>query len=416
MAGPLPIGDPAPADGVLPFQVVSGSEHRTFHAYVHIPFCKVRCGYCDFNTYTASELDGAKQSDYADILIREIEFSDRVLRESGLSRRKLATVFFGGGTPTQLPASDLVRILAALRTTFGFSDGVEITTEANPDTVDFEYLAELKTGGFNRVSFGMQSAVPAVLATLERTHNPQNLPAVIDAAKRAGLATSVDLIYGAPGETIEQWRESVSAAIELQPDHISAYALIVEDGTKLARQIKSGELPEPDEDLQADKYLLADELFEMAGFSWYEVSNWAKRVGESTQSNASAHNISYWASQDWWGYGPGAHSHAGGVRWWNVKHPSAYASKISDGFSPAAGRESLDERTRLEERILLEIRISEGLAVELAKSVNPDATKLIAGFIADGLIDAREAIGGILKLTLKGRLLADLVVRQLLAE
>lgn len=416
MAGPLPIGDPAPADGILPAQAALGAEQRTFHAYVHIPFCKVRCGYCDFNTYTASELDGAKQSDYADILIQEIIFSAEVLAKSGLPKRKLTTVFFGGGTPTQLPASDLVKILTALKNTFEFAVDAEVTTEANPDTVDFEYLSKLKAGGFNRVSFGMQSAVPSVLATLERTHNPQNLPTVITAAKQAGLATSVDLIYGAPGETIDQWRESVSAAIALRPDHISAYALIVEDGTKLARQIKSGELPEPDEDLQADKYQLADELFAAAGFSWYEVSNWAKVTKGTTIENASAHNISYWASQDWWGYGPGAHSHTGGVRWWNVKHPSAYGSKINEKVSPAAGREMLNDRTRLEERILLEIRISSGLSIELAKLVNPEATKLIAGFIAAELVDACEAIGGVLKLTLKGRLLADFLVRQLLAD
>lgn len=416
MAGPLPIGDPAPANGLLPPQAAIDAESRTFHAYVHIPFCKVRCGYCDFNTYTASELDGAKQSDYADILIREISFSAQVLAASGLPRRKLSTVFFGGGTPTQLPASDLVKILIALREAFDFESGAEITTEANPDTVDIDYLSQLKAGGFNRVSFGMQSAVPSVLATLERTHNPENLPIVIAAAKQAGLATSVDLIYGAPGETLQQWQESVASAINLQPDHISAYALIVEDGTKLARQIKSGELAEPDEDLQADKYQLADDLLKQSGFGWYEVSNWAKLIDGATKANASAHNISYWESQDWWGYGPGAHSHAGGVRWWNVKHPSAYASKIGEGVSPAAGRESLDDRTRLEERILLEIRISAGLPVELAKLVNPNAGTLVAGFIADELVDAREAIGGKLKLTLKGRLLADLVVRQLLAE
>ncbi|MFM6966531.1 MAG: coproporphyrinogen-III oxidase family protein, partial [Rhodoluna sp.] len=279
--------------------------------------------------------------------------------------------------------------------------------------VDFDYLQTLKDGGFTRVSFGMQSAVPSVLATLERTHNPENLAIVVDAAKRAGLATSVDLIYGAPGETIEQWRESLEAAIALNPDHISAYSLIIEEGTKLARQIKSGQLAEPDEDLQADKYEMADELLQQAGFHWYEVSNWSKEV--EGQDNRSAHNLSYWQSQDWWGYGPGAHSHMGGVRWWNAKHPSAYASKLSAGHSPAVGRETLDERTRLEERILLEIRIAEGVSIDLAKRVNPEASKLIAGFIADGLIEPGSALKGRLQLTLKGRLLADSLVRDLLA-
>ena len=411
MAGPLPIADPAPSDGLLPEQASIDAENRSFHAYVHIPFCRVRCGYCDFNTYTATELDGAPQSDYAQTLIKEIALSAKVLRDSGLPKRPLKSVFFGGGTPTQLPAKDLVLILETLKNEFGLIPNAEITTEANPDNVDYEYLGKLRQGGFNRVSFGMQSAVPSVLKTLERTHNPENLPLVIDAAKRAGLATSVDLIYGAPGETLEEWRVSLQAAIQLEPDHISAYSLIVEDGTKLARQIRSGQLEQPDEDLQADKYEMAEELLSQAGYVWYEVSNWSRG-----DQNASAHNISYWASQDWWGYGPGAHSHFGGVRWWNVKHPTAYANKLAEQYSPAAGRETLSDRTRLEERILLEIRIREGLQVDLAKQVNAEASKLIAGFIADELVDAKAAIGGVLKLTLKGRLLADSLVRQLLAD
>lgn len=413
MAGPLPIADPAPSDGLLPEQASLDADNRSFHAYVHIPFCRVRCGYCDFNTYTATELDGAPQSDYAQTLIKEILLSARVLRESGLPARPLKSVFFGGGTPTQLPAEDLVLILETLKDAFGLISNAEVTTEANPDNVDFNYLSMLRHGGFNRVSFGMQSAVPSVLKTLERTHNPENLPLVIDAAKRAGLATSVDLIYGAPGETLEEWRTSLQVAIDLQPDHISAYSLIVEDGTKLARQIRSGLLEQPDEDLQADKYELADELLSQAGYDWYEVSNWAK--SSHSADNRSAHNISYWQSQDWWGYGPGAHSHVGGVRWWNVKHPSAYSGKLSEGSSPAAGRETLDGRTRLEERILLEIRVASGLSVELAKAINPEATKMIAGFIADELIEPASAMRGTLRLTLKGRLLADSLVRQLLA-
>lgn len=413
MAGPLPIADPAPSDGLLPGQSTVGADVRTFHAYVHIPFCKVRCGYCDFNTYTATELDGASQSDYAETLITEINQSVAVLKGSGLPARKLRSVFFGGGTPTQLPAADLVKILRSLESKFGFEPGAEVTTEANPDTVDFQYLSELRAGGFNRVSFGMQSAVPSVLQTLERTHNPENLPIVVEAAKRAGLATSVDLIYGAPGESFEEWQASLEAAIALDPDHISAYSLIVEDGTKLARQIRSGQLAEPDEDLQADKYELADQLLSAAGFNWYEVSNWAKNSGD--QDNRSSHNISYWQSQDWWGYGPGAHSHVGGVRWWNVKHPSAYAAKLAEGVSPAAGRETLNDRTRLEERILLEIRVASGLSIEEVKHANPNTGKLIAGFIADELVDPGSALRGMLILTLKGRLLADSLVRQILA-
>lgn len=414
MAAPLPLGDPAPPNGILPEQSAKGADGRTFHAYVHIPFCQVICGYCDFNTYTATDLEGASQSTFADALISEVRFSQAALENSGLPKRPLKTVFFGGGTPTQLPASDLVRILAVLREVFDIQDAAEITTEANPDTVDQAYLQELADGGFGRVSIGMQSAVPEVLATLERTHQPENVPAVIAAAKAVGLDTSVDLIYGAPGETLQQWRTSIESAIALNPEHISAYALIVEEGTKLARQIKSGVLEEPDEDLQADKYELAEELLAAAGYEWYEVSNWA-RGSEIEGENRSAHNYTYWTSQDWWGYGPGAHSHVGGVRWWNVKHPTTYAAKLLGGNSPAAGRETLDDRTRLEERILLEIRVQDGLSISLAKEVNAEAAKLIAGFIADGLVEPGAAIRGILKLTLKGRLLADSLVRALLA-
>jgi putative oxygen-independent coproporphyrinogen III oxidase len=412
LAGPLPIADPAPSDGILPAQAALGQEQRSFHAYVHIPFCRVRCGYCDFNTYTATELDGASQSDYADVLIREVEFSTDVLARSGVAKRALKSVFFGGGTPTQLPPSDLVKILKKLDASFGIMPGAEVTTEANPDNVDLSYLLELRAGGFTRVSFGMQSAVTSVLKTLERTHNPENLPIVVSAAKQAGLAVSVDLIYGAPGETLEEWRTSLEAAISMQPDHISAYSLIVEDGTKLARQIKGGQLEEPDEDLQADKYELADALLAAAGYEWYEVSNWARK--SEGRDNRSAHNISYWQSQDWWGYGPGAHSHVGGVRWWNVKHPSAFSTKLKAGESPAAGRETLNDRIRLEERILLEIRVADGLSIDLAKEVNAETSKLVAGFIADGLVEPKSALAGRLILTLKGRLLADSLVRQLL--
>jgi oxygen-independent coproporphyrinogen-3 oxidase len=407
VAGPQPIGDPAPADGLLGEKAAVDAFDRTLHAYVHIPFCTVRCGYCDFNTYTASELDGVKQSDYAQVLNREIEFAAGVLADSNIATRKLSTVFFGGGTPTQLPAADLVSILQKLSGTFQISTGAEVTTEANPDSIDQAYLDALAAGGFNRISIGMQSAVPEVLATLERSHDPNRVLAAIKAAKSAGLRTSVDLIYGAPNENLQQWRTSVEAALQMEPDHISAYALIVEPGTKLARQIAKGELPKPDEDLQADKYELAEQLFSTAGFNWYEVSNWAK------PGQASKHNIAYWQSQDWWGFGPGAHSHVGGTRWWNVKHPSSYSAKVNASVSPAAGRETLDDQTRLTERILLELRIADGLSIELAKKLNPEAANLIAGFIADGMIEPREALHGQLKLTLKGRLLADALVRAL---
>lgn len=371
----------------------------TLHAYVHVPFCRVRCGYCDFNTYTATELQGFSQSDFVAQFSKELEQSREVLGTS----RSLETVFFGGGTPTQLPASDLVEVLGLLRDSFGISSGAEVTTEANPDNVDGHYLERLREGGFNRVSFGMQSAVPSVLETLERTHTPANVPKAVGAAKELELQTSVDLIYGAPGESMDDWKRSIDAALNMETDHISAYALIVEEGTKLARQIKRGELPEPDEDLQAEKYEWADAQFESAGLSWYELSNWAK-----SPASESKHNVAYWVGNDWWGYGPGAHSHLQGERWWNVKHPSAYAGKLSEGLSPAADRETLTEQQKFEERVLLESRLATGLDLSLIENKGA-----VAGLIADGLIDAKRAIEGFLVLTLQGRLLADLVVRRL---
>jgi putative oxygen-independent coproporphyrinogen III oxidase len=408
MAGPHPVGDPAPLDGLIPATAAVGADTRDFGVYLHVPFCKVRCGYCDFNTYTATELRGVKQSDYASQAILEVEAAARVLAASGVPARPATTVFFGGGTPTLLPADHLVRMLHAVRDTFGIVPGAEVTTEANPDSVDLAYLRQLKQAGFTRVSFGMQSAVPRVLATLERTHDPERVPLVVAWAREAGLDVSLDLIYGTPGETIDDWRASLDHAIGQRPDHISAYSLIVEDGTKLARQIRRGDLVQPDEDLQADFYELADATLAAAGYGWYEVSNWA-----TDDAHRSRHNLSYWRSADWWGIGPGAHSHIGGVRWWNVKHPAAYADRVLAGHSPAAGRETLDDETRETERVLLLTRIREGIQVATLSELG---RREIAGLISDGLIDGRAAIGGAVELTLTGRLLADAVVRRLLTD
>jgi len=408
MPSALPLADPAPLDGLLPASAARGADARDFGVYLHVPFCRVRCGYCDFNTYTATELRGVKQSDYASQAIIEIEAGGRILARSGVPARPAATVFFGGGTPTLLPAENLVRMLRAVDDTWGLAPGAEVTTEANPDSVDRDYLAALAAAGFTRVSFGMQSAVPRVLATLERTHDPERIPLVVQWAREAGLDVSLDLIYGTPGESLEDWRASLEHAIAQRPDHISAYSLIVEEGTKLARQIRRGEVAPVDEDHQADLYELADRLLADAGYGWYEVSNWA-----TDAAHESRHNLAYWRSQDWWGIGPGAHSHVGGVRWWNVKHPSAYADRVLAGHSPAAGRETLDDATREMERVLLTSRIREGLAVD---SLVPDARREVAGLIADELIEPRAALAGRIVLTLRGRLLADAVVRRLLPD
>ena len=405
----LPLGDPAPADGVLPGQAADGAAGRAFGLYVHIPFCAVRCGYCDFNTYTARELGGgASQDEYGGTAQQEVAFAARALRDSGVPDRALETVFFGGGTPTLLPARDLADILGAAVREWGIAPGAEVTTEANPDSVTPESLRLLADAGFTRVSFGMQSAVPHVLKVLDRTHNPARVPQAVQWAREAGLHVSVDLIYGTPGESMADWRRSVEEALSYEPDHISAYALIVEDGTRLARQIRRGEVPEVDDDDHADKYQLADELMSAAGLHWYEVSNWAR-----TPADECRHNLAYWRSDDWWGIGPGAHSHMGGVRWWNVKHPAAYAARLQSGQSPAAGRETLDEDTRYLEDVMLRARLFEGLPVELLR---PSGRQAVAGLIADGLVEPAAAFAGALRLTLRGRLLADAVVRRLLPD
>ncbi|WP_423917473.1 radical SAM family heme chaperone HemW [Frigoribacterium sp. 2-23] len=408
MPGALPLGDPAPSDGRLPASVVDGVAHRHFGVYLHVPFCRVRCGYCDFNTYTGDELRGAKREDYAEEAVAEVGLAGRVLRDAGLPARPASTVFFGGGTPTMLPSGDLGRMLSAVVDTWGLESGAEVTTEANPDSVDQAYLEQLAEAGFTRVSFGMQSSVPHVLATLERTHDPSRVPLVVRWAREAGLDVSLDLIYGTPGESLDDWRRSLDVALEQEPDHLSAYSLIVEDGTKLARQIRRGEVATPDDDTAADMYELADERLAGAGYEWYEVSNWSR--GEAHRSR---HNLAYWQGHDWWGVGPGAHSHVGGVRWWNVKHPAAYAQRMAAGESPAAGRETLDDETRRVERVLLSVRTSEGLPTA---DLDDAGRAAVAGLIADGWVDGRGAIRGRVQLTRAGRLMADAVVRRLLPE
>lgn len=408
--GALPEGDPPPPDGTLPISAAQRSAERDFGVYVHVPYCRVRCGYCDFNTYTAAELGGETSRDgYAAQAAAELRFAAEVLSRSGVADRPAQTVFFGGGTPTMLPASDLSQMLAQIRSCWGLAPGAEVTTEANPDSVDQRYLEDLAEAGFTRVSIGMQSAVPSVLQTLDRTHRPERVPMVVGWAREAGLSVSLDLIYGTPGESLTQWQESLDAALACGPDHLSAYALIVETGTKLAARIRRGEVPPPNDDLHADMYELADARLRSAGFDWYEISNWARGV-----KYRSRHNLAYWRGTDWWGAGPGAHSHIGGVRWWNVKHPRAYAERIAAGVSPAQARETLSARQRSEERVLLETRIVDGLPIAFL----PEAAKAdIAALIAEGLIDGAAALpagGSRVVPTLRGRLLADTLVHRLL--
>ncbi|BDM67367.1 coproporphyrinogen III oxidase [Streptomyces nigrescens] len=397
-----------PDDGALPGHALAAAAGRPLGFYLHVPYCATRCGYCDFNTYTASELRGsggalASRDNYADTVVEEIRLARKVL---GDDPRPVETVFVGGGTPTLLPAADLGRMLAAIREEFGLAPGAEITTEANPDSVDPRYLSELRAAGYNRVSFGMQSARQHVLKILDRTHTPGRPEACVGEARAAGFEhVNLDLIYGTPGESDDDWRASLDAALGAGPDHISAYALIVEEGTQLARRIRRGEVPMTDDDEHADRYLIAEERLTAAGFSWYEVSNWA-----TTEAARCRHNELYWTGADWWGAGPGAHSHVGGVRWWNVKHPGAYAQALGEGRSPGAGREILADEDRRVERILLELRLADGCPLDL---LAPAGARAAERARADGLLQAGPYEEGRAVLTLRGRLLADAVVRDL---
>ena len=401
-----PEGQQPPADGGLPTAALDGLRSGAFGIYIHVPYCASRCGYCDFNTYTAAELGaGVSAATYATTAIAELKLAARVLGAAP----PVDTVFFGGGTPTLLPPADLAALLAAVDDTFGLRPGAEVTTEANPESVDDAALEQLRAAGFTRISFGMQSARPRVLATLDRQHTPGRLPDVVSWARKAGFEQiSVDLIYGAPGESDRDWAASLAAAIDLAPDHVSAYALTVEDGTRLARRVRRGELLEPDDDLLADRYIQADEAFAAAGLTAYEVSNWA--TGPAAWCR---HNLGYWRTDSWWGVGPGAHSHVGGVRWWNVRHPAEYTERLRSGRSPAQARETIDAAARYLERVMLAVRMSEGLPVgELTEAGRASLDELAA----TGLVDRNGLAAGRVRLTRDGRLLTDTVVRALLAD
>ena len=429
-----------------------------FEVYIHVPFCLRRCGYCDFNTYTATDLGaGASRGNYANMVIREMKLTKQWQLDHGIAEPPVSTVFFGGGTPTILAARDLVAMLDAIRKTWDIASNAEITTEANPDTVNEYYINELAAGGFTRVSFGMQSAVPHVLKTLDRTHTPANVAAGINAANKAGLRSSVDLIYGAPGESLDDWRTSVTTAIDLGVNHISAYALTVEPTTKMGRQIAAGTLPKPNDDDEAAKYEIADDLFAAAGLEWYEVSNWA-RPGYESQ-----HNLGYWRNVDWAGVGPGAHSHysnvteidrpqpalltapasggtteaiapAGGgcpaeaglgvvpvshgLRSWDIAHPRLWGTAINEHRIPWADSEAITAEENLEELIMLGLRLREGLdlgRINQAIAANENtswqtiAVDSLRPMVDEGLITIS---GNRVIPTRRGRLLNDSVIER----
>lgn len=392
----------------------------TFKVYVHVPFCLRRCGYCDFNTYTATDMGaGASRGNYANMVVREMRLVRDWQREHGIDEPAASTVFFGGGTPTVLRAADLVKMLDAIRELWGIADDAEITTEANPDTVNADYVKELADGGFNRISFGMQSAVPSVLKTLDRTHTPANVAAGVEAANAAGMRSSVDLIYGAPGESLDDWRTSVSTAIDLGVNHISAYALTIAPHTKMGRRIAAGTLPTPDDDDEANKYEIADDLLSAAGLEWYEISNWARPGYESR------HNLGYWRNVDWAGLGPGAHSHYNrcladssgetgettssplGLRSWDIAHPKLWGQSIIDGKVPWDGSERISHEEHLEETIMLGLRLRGGLDLALLGDT-VDMTR-IRPMENEGLITIH---GGRVVPTRTGRLLNDTVIER----
>ncbi|MEB2596330.1 radical SAM family heme chaperone HemW [Corynebacterium amycolatum] len=378
----------------------------SFGVYLHVPFCATRCGYCDFNTYTPGQLgSGATQGDYLDAIVAELEMA--VVKHPELARGA-DTVFIGGGTPSMLGASGLRRLLEGVRNSFGLADDAEVTTESNPESTSPEFFEGLAEAGFTRVSLGMQSAVPHVLATLDRTHTPGRPAAAVAEARAAGFEhINLDVIYGTPGESMANLDTTLEAVLATEVDHVSAYSLIVEPGTAMARKVRRGELPMPDDDDLADRYERIDAALSQAGFSWYEVSNWAKPGGQCR------HNMLYWRDGNWWGAGPGAHSHLDGTRFYNVKHPARYAATISGGELPIKDSEGLTAENRHTEKIMLGLRLAEGIDANLLgeDELGKARRQAEAGMVEFVSVDCGQRI----QLTNRGRLLADAIIVDILS-
>lgn len=380
-------------------ETIEARPNAMHGVYVHVPYCATRCGYCDFNTYTPREIDLAA-SDYARIAIAEIEMAGQLWRPATID-----TVFIGGGTPTLLASSDVAAIIAAIDDTFTRAADAEVTIEANPDSVTLESLAQVRAAGVTRVSFGVQSLAEHVLATLDRTHTPGRALEAIAQARQVGFEhVSADLIYATPGETDEDLTMSVRAVLDAGVDHLSAYSLIIEPGTRMAQQVSRGEIAAPDDDIAADRYAIIDRLAREHGMQWYEVSNWSKPGGECR------HNLGYWRGGDWWAIGPGAHGYLEGqpgMRWWNVKHPRAHADAISAGQPPIGGWEDIDEPTRILESVMLRLRLREGIELALLPAT---AEPVLQHYVTRGMLAVES---GRVRLTDAGRLLADACVRDL---
>ena len=377
---------------------VGATSGRAFGIYIHVPFCATRCGYCDFNTYTPAELGGANPGEWLVALRAEL-----AMAAERLGGPQVDTVFVGGGTPSLLGDHGLAEVLDAVREHFLLAPDAEVTTEANPESTSARLFEQLRAAGFTRVSLGMQSVTPHVLAVLDRVHSPGRALDAAREARAAGLEhVNLDLIYGTPGESDDDLLRSADAAVEAGVDHVSAYALIVEDGTALARRVRRGEIATPDDDVLARRYELLNARLSSAGFDWYEVSNWSRPGGECR------HNVGYWDGGQWWGAGPGAHGYVGATRWWNVKHPNAYAQSLREGSLPVADFEVLDAPTMHTEDVMLRLRMRTGLPVAVLSDGERARAETL---ISEGLI-VRHADH--LVLTDRGRLLADAAVRTLL--
>lgn len=371
---------------------------RPFGLYVHVPFCITRCGYCDFNTYTPAELGGVNPDAWLAALRTELE-----LAAARLGGPTLDTVFVGGGTPSLLGGARVATLLDMVREHFALAPDAEVTTEANPESAWPDFFGAARAAGYTRVSLGMQSVSPRVLGVLDRIHTPNRSADAAREALDAGFEhVSLDLIYGTPGESDDDLLRSVDTAVATGVDHVSAYALTVEDGTALSRRVRRGELAAPDDDVLAHRYELVDTRLAEAGMNWYEVSNWSRPGGECR------HNLGYWGGGQWWGAGPGAHGYVGTIRWWNVKHPNAYAERLAAAALPVAGFEQLGPNALHTEDVLLRTRLRQGLPPACLDAAERERAK---SEIADGLLVVE---GDRLVLTLRGRLLADGVVRRVL--
>jgi len=390
-----PNGEIAPLDGNLDIEF-NNLLNKPFSVYIHVPYCKKRCGYCDFNTYTPNELDVNDQIDsWAEATVKEIKLAKKVLKKD----LKIDTIFFGGGTPSLISNNELSYVLNALKENFHFANNVEITLEANPDDINDEKVEIWQENNVNRISIGMQSSSKKVLQILDRTHDQLNIEKSAKLLRKHGFSNfSFDLIYGTPGESLEEWQESLEFALSLNPTHLSAYSLVIEPGTKMGNDLKTNKIQKVNDDLVADKYLLADEILENHGFKWYEISNW------SFNNLKSRHNLNYWKNNNWWGFGPGAHSHIEGNRWWNLKLPNQWRERLENNYSPAKAREILTSEQKLSENIMLSLRLNSGLDSKQFSS------EIINDLIKDGLIYLNERN---LVLTKRGRLLADQVFLQL---